>query len=376
MGEELIEALLELEKEKGIEKEVILRAIEEALNASYCKPMAEMTVAGKDADTEVRIDYDTGRVSVIAKKVVVEEVTDESCEMSLEQARIYDPTFEIGEIAEVEITPSNFGRIAAQKAKQIILQKLKDYERSMLYETYSEKKDDIVTGTIQRIEYKNGRDGEERVIHMELGRIDGILRQKEQVEGESYKVYDRIKAYVVEVKDKGKKKSQEPCVILSRSHPNLVRRLLEMEVPEIQNGTVEIKSIAREAGSRSKIAVFSNNDNVEPVGACIGPKGTRIQNVVDELRGERIDIIKWSQDPEELISSSLSPAKVLRTYIDEENHSALVIVPEDQLSLAIGGNKGQNVRLAAKLTGWRIDIKSDAEVRQDAENAIFGGEEE
>lgn len=376
MGEELIEALLELEKEKGIQKEVILSAVEEALNASYCKPTADMIATGKQADTEVRIDYETGHVSVIAKKIVVEEVTDESCEISLAKAQSYDPTFEVGEIAEEEITPSNFGRIAAQKAKQIILQKLKDVERSMLYETYSEKKDDIVTGTIQRIEYKNGRDGEEKVIHIELGRIDGILRQKEQVEGESYKVYDRLKAYVVEVKDKGKKKSQEPCVILSRSHPNLVRRLLEMEVPEIQNGTVEIKSIAREAGSRSKIAVYSNNENVEPVGACIGPKGTRIQNVVDELRGERIDIIKWSQDPEELIASSLSPARVLRTYIDEEAHSALVVVPEDQLSLAIGGNKGQNVRLAAKLTGWRIDIKSDAEVRQNAENAIFGGEEE
>ncbi len=364
MSAELLFALDELEKEKGIDKEIIIAAIEEALNASYGKSETEN-------NTRVEFNRETGEIKVFAQKEVVEVVENDSCELSLAEARTIDPEFELGEIAEFEITPRNFGRVAAQKAKQIIIQKLREEERSNVYEQFLTKEKDIVTGTIQRIETKENRDGtKERIIHVDLGRIEGIMMPAEQVPGEQYRVYDRIKAYVLEVRDKGFK-SKEPCVMISRSHPGLVKRLFEMEVPEIGDGIVEIMNIAREPGSRTKMSVYSKDENVEPVGACVGQKGMRVQVIVDELHGERIDIIKWSPYADDLIASSLSPAKVLRVFVDEEEKAGTVIVPDNQLSLAIG-REGQNVRLAAKLTGWKIDIKSESQVRASVDEELFG----
>ncbi len=364
MSAELLFALDELEKEKGIDKEVIIAAIEEALNASYGKSETETS------NTRVEFNRETGEIKVFAQKEVVEVVENDSCELSLVEARAIDPEFELGEIAEFEITPRNFGRLAAQKAKQIIIQKLREEERSNVYEQFLTKEKDIVTGTIQRIETKENRDGtKERIIHVDLGRIEGIMMPAEQVPGEQYRVYDRIKAYVLEVRDKGFK-SKEPCVMISRSHPGLVKRLFELEVPEIHDGVVEIMNIAREPGSRTKMSVYSKDENVEPVGACVGQKGMRVQVIVDELHGERIDIIKWSPYADDLIASSLSPAKVMRVFVDEEEKAGTVIVPDSQLSLAIG-REGQNVRLAAKLTGWKIDIKSESQVRASVEEELF-----
>ena len=363
MSAELLFALDELEKDKGIDKEIIIAAIEEALNASYGK-------SETDGNTRVEFNRDTGDIKVYAQKEVVEAVENDTTELSLEEARKIDPEFEIGDIAEFEITPKNFGRLAAQKAKQIIIQKLREEERTRVYDQFRAKEKDVVTGSIQRIEMREGRDGKkERIIHVDLGQIEGILLPAEQVETEQYKVYDRIKAYVLEVKDKGFK-SKEPCVMISRSHPSLVKRLFELEVPEIHDGIVEIMNIAREPGSRTKISVYSKDENIEPVGACVGQKGLRVQVIVDELRGERIDIIKWSPYADDLIASSLSPAKALRVFINEEDKSATAIVPDSQLSLAIG-REGQNVRLAAKLTGWKIDIKSEAQVRASVEEELF-----
>lgn len=363
MSAELLFALDELEKEKGIDKEVIISAIEEALNTSYSKSETEI-------NTRVEFNRETGEIKVFARKEVVEQVENDSSELSLEEARQIDPEFDLGDIAEFEITPRNFGRLAAQKAKQIIIQKLREEERSNVYEQFLAKEKDVVTGTIQRIETKENRDGtKERIIHVDLGRIEGIMMPAEQVPGEQYKVYDRIKAYVLEVRDKGFK-SKEPCVMISRSHPGLVKRLFELEVPEIHDGIVEIMNIAREPGSRTKMSVYSKDENIEPVGACVGQKGMRVQVIVDELHGERIDIIKWSPYADDLIASSLSPAKVMRVFVDEEEKAGTVIVPDNQLSLAIG-REGQNVRLAAKLTGWKIDIKSESQVRASVEEELF-----
>lgn len=363
MGSELLFALEELEKDKGIDKEVIISAIEEALNASYGKTETQ-------SNTRVDFNRETGEIKVFAQKEVVETVENDTEELSLEEARKIDPEFEIGDFAEFEITPKNFGRLAAQKAKQIIIQKIREEERSRVYDQFRAKEKDIVTGTVQRVEIRDTKDGKkERIVHVDLGQIEGILLPAEQVETEQYKVYDRIKAYVLEVKDKGYK-SKEPCVMISRSHPNLVKRLFEMEVPEIHDGIVEIMNIAREAGSRTKMSVYSKDENIEPVGACVGQKGLRVQVIVDELKGERIDIIKWSPYADDLIASSLSPAKALRVFITEEEKSATAIVPDSQLSLAIG-REGQNVRLAAKLTGWKIDIKSEAQIRASVEEELF-----
>lgn len=366
MSAELLYALNELEKERGVDKEIIISAIEEALNASYGK-------TEEDANTRVEFNRETGEIRVFAQKEVVEEVTDENSELSLAEARKIDPEFDLGDIAEFEITPKNFGRIAAQKAKQIIIQKIREEERNMIYEQYATKEKDVVTGTIQRIEVKEHKDGtKERIIHVDLGRIEGIMLPSEQVPGEQYKVYDRIKAYVLEVKEKSAK-SKEPCVMISRSHPGLVKRLFELEVPEIHDGIVEIKGIAREPGSRTKMSVYSHDENIEPVGACVGQKGLRVQVIVDELRGERIDIIKWCPSADDLIANSLSPAKAVRVFVDDAEKSATAIVPDSQLSLAIG-REGQNVRLAAKLTGWKIDIKSESQVRASVEEELFHSE--
>lgn len=357
MSAELLNALDQLEKEKGISKETIICAIEEALNASYGKNLET------PADTRVEYNRENGQIKLYARKTVVEEVTDENCQLSLEEAREIDPEFELNDVAEFEITPADFGRLASQKAKQIIIQKLREEERNMIYDEYITKAKDIVSGTVQRIETKG--DGE-RFIYIDLGKIEAVLLPSEQVAGETYRFNERIKAFVVEVK----KTSKEPKIILSRTHPGLIKRLFEMEVPEIHDGIVEIKSVSREAGSRTKIAVHSNDENIEAVGACVGQKGTRVQVIVDELKGERIDIVKWSEDPAEYIGNSLSPAKVVSVDVDEEEKSAEVVVPDQQLSLAIG-KEGQNVRLAAKLTGWKIDIKSESQARSSVANELF-----
>ncbi len=363
MSAELLFALNELEKERGIEKEVIIKAIEEALNSSYNK-ISEAS-STKTANTRVEFNRNTGEIKCFERKTVVENVTNSAMEISLEEARKLDPEFDIDDIAEFEITTKNFGRLAAQKAKQIIIQKIREEERNQVYEEFRTKEKDIVTGTIQRIETNNKK---EKVIYVDLGKIEAKLLASEQVPGEQYHIHERIKAYVLEVRQT----SKEPVVLISRTHPGLVKRLFELEVPEIHDGTVEIKNIAREPGSRTKISVYSHDENVEPIGACVGQKGTRVQVVVDELRGERIDIIKWSNVSEELIASSLSPAKAVKVFADENEKSATVIVPDHQLSLAIG-KEGQNVRLAAKLIGWRIDIKSESQIRASIEEELFTG---
>lgn len=352
MSAELIHALEQIEKEKGIGKEVLIDAIEAALITAYKRNF------GSAMNVEVYIDRLTGDVHVFALKNIVEKVKDPATELSLEQAKQFGPDFEIGDVVEVEVTPRKFGRIAAQTAKQVVMQRIREAERGLIYEEFSNKEDDIVSGVVTRFERKN--------IIVDLGRAEAILPPSEQIPGEVLNVHDRIKAYVLNVK----KTNKNPQIFISRTHPGLVKRLLELEVPEIHDGTVEIKTIAREPGSRTKVAIYSKNENVDPVGACVGQKGSRIRAIVEELRGEMIDIIRWSNVPEEYIASSLSPAKVLRVDIDEENKVARVIVPDFQLSLAIG-KEGQNARLAAKLTGWKIDIKSESQLRAQIEQQLF-----
>ncbi|NLM26810.1 MAG: transcription termination/antitermination protein NusA [Clostridiaceae bacterium] len=352
MSAELIHALEQIEKEKGIQKEVLIEAIEVALITAYKRNY------GSAQNVEVYIDRLTGDVRVFALKNIVETVTDPSTELSLEQASRFSPDFEVGDVVEVEVTPRKFGRIAAQTAKQVVMQRIREAERGIIFEEYSSKEEDIISGVVSRFERKN--------VIIELGRAEAILPPSEQTPGEKYNIHDRIKAYVINVK----KTNKNPQIFVSRTHPGLVKRLLELEVPEIHDGTVEIKTIAREAGSRTKIAIFSKNENVDPVGACVGQKGSRIRAIVEELRGEMIDVIKWSSNPHEYIASSLSPAKVLRVDIDEENKVARVIVPDFQLSLAIG-KEGQNARLAAKLTGWKIDIKSESQLRAQIEQELL-----
>ncbi len=344
MNLELIEALKELEKDKGIEAEVILEAVEAALKSAYKKNFGSENV-------RIHIDRITGEIKVFAQKEVVEKVEDETVSISLEDARRINPKYEINDIVEVEVTPKNFGRIAAQTAKQVVVQRLREAERSLIYEEFSNRESDIVTGTVQRIEGKN--------VFIDLGKTEAILAPSEQIPGEVFSIHERIKTYIVEVR----KTTKGPQILVSRTHPGLLKRLFELEVPEIHDGIVEIKSVAREAGSRSKIAVHSHDENVDPVGACVGPKGMRVQTIVTELRGEKIDIVKWSKDMAVYIANSLSPAKVLDVQIDEEEKKARVIVPDYQLSLAIG-KEGQNARLAAKLTGWKIDIKSETQAQE------------
>ncbi len=345
-NKELIEALNQIEREKDISKEVLLEALENSLVAA-CK-----NNFGKADNVKVHIDRETGAVNVYALKEVVEVVTDPISQISLEQARMKDINVNVGDKVRIEITPKNFGRIAAQKAKQVVVQKIREEERRVLYEQYSSKERDIVTGIVQRYVGNN--------ISINLGKVDAILTENEQVKGEVFRPTDRIKLYVLEVKDTPK----GPRILVSRSHPELVKRLFEAEVAEIQDGTVEIMGIAREAGSRTKIAVWSNNPNVDAVGACVGVNGSRVNAIVYELRDEKIDIINWSDDPAKLIENALSPAKVISVTVDEETKSARVIVPDYQLSLAIG-KEGQNARLAAKLTGYKIDIKSESQVMGD-----------
>jgi len=352
MSAELLHALEQLEREKGINKDILVEAIEQALISAYKRSF------GSAQNVEVVIDRTTGDVRVFTHKTIVGEVKDPATELSIEQAKRFGADFEIGDIVEVEVTPRKFGRIAAQTAKQVVMQRIREAERGIIYDEFSSKEEDIVSGIISRFDRKN--------VIIDLGRAEAILPPSEQTPGEKYNVHDRIKVYVINVK----KTNKNPQIYVSRTHPGLVKRLLELEVPEIADGTVEIKNIAREAGSRTKIAIHSRNENVDPVGACVGQKGSRIRAIVDELKGEMIDVIKWSSNPEEFIASSLSPAKVVQVDLDEENKVARVIVPDFQLSLAIG-KEGQNARLAAKLTGWKIDIKSESQLRSQIEYELF-----
>ena len=348
MNTELLEALNILEKEKDISKETLLEAIENSL-LNACK-----NHFGKADNVKVIMDKETCDYQLFAEKEVVEEVEDTLEQISLEDARNIDGKYDIGDIVQIPIESKSFGRIATQNAKNLILQKIREEERKVVYDQYFEKEKDIVTGIEQRYVGKN--------VSINLGKADAMLTENEQVKGEVFKPTERIKLYVVEVKNTTK----GPKILVSRTHPELVKRLFESEVTEVKDGIVEIKSIAREAGSRSKIAVWSNDPDVDPVGACVGMNGARVNAIVQELRGEKIDIINWSDNPAILIENSLSPAKVISVMADPDEKVASVIVPDYQLSLAIG-KEGQNARLAARLTGFKIDIKSESQAIESGE---------
>lgn len=342
MNREFIAAIDELEKEKHVSKDMLLETIESALVSAYKKNY------GTSQNVRVAINPETGDIAVLMRKDIVaqEDIEDEMLQMSLEEAHEIDPRYEIGDAIEFAVTPGDFGRIAAQTAKQVVVQRIREAERTMIFDEFINRQGEIVTGTVQR---KSGN-----TMFINVGRAEGILPGNEQVPGEFFRVHDRLKVYIMDVK----KTNKGPQVFLSRSHPGLVKMLFEMEVPEIQDGVVEVKGIAREAGSRTKMAVFSSEENVDPVGACVGTRGIRVQNVVDELRGEKIDIISWSEDPHQLIANVLSPSEVEEVIVEnQEEKIATAVVPDYQLSLAIG-KQGQNVRLAAKVSGWKIDIKS------------------
>ena len=345
MNTELLEALEQIEKEKDISKETLLEAIENSL-LTACK-----NHFGKADNVKVNIDPVTCQFSVYAEKTVVENVEDDVTEISLEKAREIDSKYELGDIVNVEIKSKEFGRIATQNAKNVILQKIREEERKVLFNQYYGKEKDVVTGVVQRYLGRN--------VSINLGKVDAILNENEMVKGEVFKPTERIKVYILEVKDTTK----GPRILVSRTHPELVKRLFESEVTEVRDGIVEIKCIAREAGSRTKIAVWSNDPDVDPVGACVGMNGARVNAIVNELRGEKIDVINWNENPAILIENALSPAKVVAVLADPEEKTAKVVVPDYQLSLAIG-KEGQNARLAARLTGFKIDIKSETQARE------------
>ncbi len=342
MSSELIRALNEIEKERGIPQAALIDAIKTALNTAYRKNF------GTTQNVSVEFNDINGEVKVFSQKMVVEQVEDARQEISLDEAKEMYPDCKLEDMVYVEATPNSFGRIAAQTAKQVVMQKLREAERSLIYEEFLQREGEIITGTVQRVEAKT--------VYVSLGRVEGIMMPGDQIASERYVVGQRIKAFMYEVKNSTK----GPNIYLSRTHPHFLRRLFELEVPEIYDGVVEIKSIAREAGYRSKISVHSNEDNVDSVGACVGPRGLRVQNIVSELGGEKIDIIKYDREPERFIANALSPSKVMAVYIDEANKVATVVVPDYQLSLAIG-KEGQNARLAAKLTSWKVDIKSESQ---------------
>ena len=348
MNNELLEALTILEQEKNISKETLLEAIENSL-LTACK-----NHFGKADNIKVNIDPETCEFHVLAEKTVVEKVEDDVTEISLANARMIDSEYNLGDVVNVEVKSKEFGRIATQNAKNVILQKIREEERKAIYSEYYSMEKDVVTGIVQRYVGKN--------IAINLGKADAILTENEQVKGEVFKPTERIKVYILEVKSTPK----GPKIMVSRTHPELVKRLFEAEVTEVKDGIVEIKSIAREAGSRTKIAVYSNDPDVDPVGACVGMNGARVNAIVSELRGEKIDIINWNENPAMLIENALSPAKVISVIADGEEKSAKVVVPDYQLSLAIG-KEGQNARLAARLTGFKIDIKSETQARESGE---------
>lgn len=341
MKTDFIAAINQVSSEKGVSKEVVIEAIEAALVSAYKRNFG----GAPNQEVVVRINRQTGDVRVFVVKQVVEEVTDPRSEISLQEARQIDPAAQVGALVEVETTPRNFGRIAAQTAKQVVLQRLREAERELVYEAFTEREGDVVTGVIQRIEPK--------AAILDLGKAEAALPITEQVAGETYRPGQRLKVYLVEVA----RTPRGPQIIVSRTHRGLVRRLFELEVPEVFSGAVEIKSIAREPGSRSKVAVAARQEGVDPVGSCVGVRGVRIQNIVNELNGEKIDVVQWSADPAVFVANALSPASVISVDLNEAEKTATVVVPERQLSLAIG-REGQNARLAAKLTGWRIDIKA------------------
>ncbi|NMB09802.1 MAG: transcription termination/antitermination protein NusA [Tissierellia bacterium] len=340
MNKEFIKALEEIEKDKGISREVIFDALEKALIKSYEKNFDD------NENVVVKINHDDGKISVLAVKEVVDDLEDNVTQISLEDARAVNSSVEIGDQLTIEVTPMNFGRIAAQTARNIVIQKIKDAERDIIYNEFITREKELINGVIQRID--------RGILYIDLGKIEGIVPLNEQIKDEVYNIGDRLKLYIKEVKNTTKGAQ----VILSRTDSGLIRRLLELEVPEIQEGIVEIFSISREAGSRTKLAVFTNNSDIDPVGACVGFKGSRVKAIVDELNGEKIDIIVWDKDIKVFLSNSLSPAEVINVFVDEKEKIARVIVAEDQLSLAIG-KEGQNARLAAKLTNWKIDIKGN-----------------
>jgi len=343
---ELIEAIGELEKERGISKEYLIESLESALVTAYKKNFDSVD------NVKVEINTETGEIHIYSVKTVVENIEDPLLEITLKDANNIDKNYNIGDIVNLEIVPKDFGRIAAQTAKQVVIQKIREAERNIVFTEFNDKKGEIVSGIIQKA------DG--GIIVMDLGRLEGVMPVKEQIPTEFYKVNDKIRGYVLEV-EKGIKGN--PQVIVSRSHPDFVRKLFEFEIPEIYEGIIEIKSISRDAGSRSKVAVYSKDENIDPVGSCVGQKGVRIQNIINELKGEKIDVIEWSDDSAVFIAAALLPAQVLAVDVREEERFAQVIVPDDQLSLAIG-KAGQNARLAARLTGWKIDIKSETQIRE------------
>ncbi len=345
MNAEFIAALKEVEKEKGIGADIIIQAVETSLETA-CKDNY-----GNNVSVTVTIDRETGDMSTFLNKTVVDEVENENTEISLEEAVEINPDYQLEDVVSVEIYPENFGRIAATKAKQVVVQKIREAEREILKDEFLEKEKELISGIVQRETKGN--------IIINVGKVDAILKQREQVPGERYRVNDRIKVFVTKVVDA----TSGPKVYVSRTHPDLVRRLFEQEVPEVFDGVVEIKSISREAGSRTKIAVHSNNPDVDPIGACVGQNGARVNIIGDNLQGEKIDIIPWSENSAEFISAALSPSKVVKVQVDEEDKSAKVVVPDYQLSLAIGKD-GQNARLAARLTGYRIDIRNETKAKE------------
>ncbi|MRX70631.1 transcription termination/antitermination protein NusA [Bacillus lacus] len=345
MNSELLDALTILEKDKGISKEVIIEAIEAALISAYKRNFNQAQNVRVDLNREV------GTMRVFARKDVVDEVYDPRLEVSIEEARSINPNYSVGDVLEIEVTPKDFGRIAAQTAKQVVTQRVREAERGVIYSEFIDREEDIMTGIVQRIDSK--------FIYVSLGKIEALLPVAEQMPNERYQPHDRIKVFITKVE----KTTKGPQIFVSRTHPGLLKRLFEIEVPEIYDGTVEIKSVAREAGDRSKISVHSENPEVDPVGSCVGPKGQRVQAIVNELKGEKIDIVRWSNDPVEFVANALSPSKVVSVNVNETDKATTVVVPDYQLSLAIG-KRGQNARLAAKLTGWKIDIKSESDAAE------------
>ncbi|HJF30507.1 MAG TPA: transcription termination factor NusA [Sporosarcina psychrophila] len=345
MSSDLLDALTALEKQKGISRDVLVEAIEAALVTAYKRNFNQAQ--------NVRVDLNLakGTMKVYARKDVVEEVEDDRLQISLEDAHKINPAYELEDVVEEEVTPRDFGRVAAQTAKQVVTQRVREAERGIIYEEYVDREDDIVNGIVERLDARN--------LYVGLGKVEAVLPVGEQIPTETYQPHDRIKVYITKVE----RTSRGPQVFVSRTHPGLLRRLFEVEVPEIFEGIVEIKSIAREAGDRSKISVHTNNEAVDPVGSCVGARGARVQSISNELNGEKIDIVEWSEDPAIFVANALSPSKVIDVQVNEEDRSTTVVVPDYQLSLAIG-KRGQNARLAAKMTGWKIDIKSETDARE------------
>lgn len=346
MNMDFIEALSAIESEKGIGKDILIEAIEAALISSYKRNF------NTAQNVRVDIDRQTGVIKVYARKTVVDEVLDPRLEISLDAAIGINPHYQLTDIVEIEVTPRDFGRIAAQTAKQVVTQRIREAERGLIYNAFIDKEEDIVTGIVQRVDTRN--------IYIDLGKVEAILPLNELMPTDRFNQGDRVKSYITKVENTTK----GPQIVLSRTHPGLLKRLFELEVPEIFDGVVEIRSVAREAGYRSKIAVYSRNPEVDPVGSCVGPKGTRVQAIVTELKGEKIDIVNWSESVEDYVANALSPSKVVEVEVFEDEKMARVIVPDYQLSLAIG-IRGQNARLAAKLTGWKIDIKSETQAEEE-----------